>query len=82
MDGSGRRLRVADCAQCAGSCHEIHPPGSGEAGGGQGWTGTTGSERGRERRQHPSDPFCTPLSVAVEQRLNPVEQHVAVQPPS
>ena len=30
----------------------------------------------------PSDPFCTPLSVAVEQRLNPVEQHVAVQPPS
>ena len=31
---------------------------------------------------HPSDPFCTPLSVAVEQRLNPVEQHVAVQPPS
>ena len=31
---------------------------------------------------YPSDPFCTPLSVAVEQRLNPVEQHVAVQPPS
>ena len=30
----------------------------------------------------PSDPFCTPLSVAVEQRLNPAEQHVAVQPPS
>ena len=31
---------------------------------------------------YPSDPFCTPLSVAVEQRLNPVEQHVAGQPPS
>ena len=33
-------------------------------------------------KRSPSDPFCTPLSVAVEQRLNPVEQHVAVQPPS
>ena len=35
-----------------------------------------------DNKNNPSDPFCTPLSVAVEQRLNPVEQHVAVQPPS
>ena len=33
-------------------------------------------------KEIPSDPFCTPLSVAVEQRLNPVEQYVAVQAPS
>ena len=31
--------------------HEVHPPGSEEAEAGQGWTRTTGSERGRERGQ-------------------------------
>ena len=35
-DGSGGGPRAADGAQCAGGCHEVHPPESAEEGGGQG----------------------------------------------
>ena len=50
-DGGGGRPRTAVGAQCAGSCHEVHPPGGAEAGGRQGLTRAARGGSSRERRQ-------------------------------
>ena len=51
MDGGGGRPRTAVGAQCAGGCHEVHPPGGAEAGGRQGRMRAARGGSGRERRQ-------------------------------